>query len=100
MQISFNDGPPITLVSEGASWREWSLNGGLQTAEVFRLVRDPGPLQNGNTICNDTARYVVFSESDTLGIGRTLEVAAFDGKRPPFDINSDGLCGTFSYDLE
>ena len=100
MQISFNGGPPINLVSEGASWREWSLNGGLQTAEVFRLASDPGPLINGNTICSDTARYMVFSEANTFGIGNTLQVAAFDRKKPPFDINSDGLCGTFSYVVE
>ena len=96
MQISFGAGEPVDLVSEGASWRQWSVAGDKQTAEVFRLARDPGELLNGNTLCGDEARYLVFSES-WLGGGQTLEVAAFDSKKRPFDINSDGICATFTY---
>ena len=97
MQISFDRGEPIGLVSEGASWREWSVAGGKQTTELFRLSRDPGELLNGNTLCGDNVRYLVFSEGDVLGETRLLEVAVFDSDTPPFDINSDGLCATFTY---
>lgn len=96
MQISFGGGEPVDLVSEGASWRQWSVAGDKETAEVFRLARDPGELLNGNSLCGDDARYLVFFES-WLGSGQMLEVAVFDSKKPPFDINSDGLCATFSY---
>lgn len=100
MQISFDGGDLIDLISEGASWREWSVTGGKQTAEVFRLAQDPGELLNGNTICGDRTRYLVFSEGWMPGGTQILEVAAFDTKTPPFDINSDGLCATFTYVVE
>ena len=57
MKISFNGGEPIELSSVGASWREWSVNGETQTAEVFRLASDPGTLRNGNALCGDPVRY-------------------------------------------
>lgn len=96
MQISFGAGDPVELVSEGASWRQWGVSGDKQTAEVFRLAQDPGELLNGTKLCGNGARYLVFSES-WLGGGQILEVAVFDGDVPPFDINSDDLCSTFSY---
>lgn len=101
LRITFEAGPSIGLVSEGASWREWSLSGGKQTAEVFRIDEDPGELLNGNTLCgeDDTAGYLVFLEGEMMG-GRSLQLAVFSGDEPPFDINSDGLCGTFSYGIE
>ena len=102
MRLTFEAGPSIDLASDGASWREWSLSGGKQTAEVFRLAQDPGELLNGNTLCggDDAASHLVFFEDDMMGGGRSLQLAVFSGSEPPFDINSDGLCGTFSYEIE
>lgn len=100
LQISFDGGSPVELVSEGASWREWQLVEGKQTAEIFQVTTDPGPLLNGNTVCGDDLSYLVFSEGNPLGSGLTLEVAAFSGDKPPFDIHSSGLCGTFSFSIE
>ena len=98
MRITFEAGPSIDLMSVGASWREWSLNGGKQTAEVFQMAKDPGELLNGNTLCGgDGARYLVFFEDDIPGAGRLLQLAVFSGNDVPSDINSDGLCGTFNY---
>ena len=100
LQISFEGGTPIELVSQGASWREWQLVEGKQTAETFQVTTNPGPLLNGNTVCSDDLSYLVFSEGNLLGTGMTLEVAAFSGTKPPFDINSSGLCGTFSFSVK
>lgn len=102
MRMTFEAGPSIDLVSVGASWREWSLGGGKQTAEVFRIDKDPGELLNGNTLCggDDAARYLVFFEDDMMGGGRSLQAAVFSGSEPPAGINSDGLCGTFSYGID
>jgi hypothetical protein len=106
MSITFGRGKPIALRSEGASWRLWadaSLD--KKTAEVFRLARDPGKLENGNTLCGDPkgepARYVVFLE-DSLPYTNTplLGVLVFSSKKPPRDINSPGLCGTFNYEID
>lgn len=35
-----------------------------------------------------------------MGGGRSLQTAVFSGDEPPADINSDGLCGTFSYGID
>lgn len=101
MRLTFEAGASIELMSAGASWREWSLSGGTQTAEVFRIAQDPGELLNGNTLCgaDDAATYLVFLEGETFG-GRSLQLAAFSGDEPPYDVNSDALCGTFNYEVE
>ncbi|MET3897009.1 hypothetical protein ABIB57_000946 [Devosia sp. UYZn731] len=96
-KISFDGGEPIELSSVGASWRQWSLNGETRTAEVFRLASDPGTLRNGNALCGDPVRYLVFSEGSVFGGDQVLEIAMFSSKKAPFDINSEGLCATFSY---
>jgi hypothetical protein len=102
LRLTFEAGSSIDVVSEGASWREWSLSGGKQTAEVFQIDQDPGELLNGNTLCGgeDAAGYMVFFEEEMMGGGRSLQLAVFSVDEPPFDINSDGLCGTFSYGIE
>jgi hypothetical protein len=102
LRLTFEAGPSIDLVSEGASWREWSLSGGRQTAEVFRMDEDPGELLNGNTLCggDDAPGYLVFFEDDLVGGGRALQLAVFGGDEAPADINSDGLCGTFGYGID
>jgi hypothetical protein len=98
-RLTFEAGASIDLESEGASWREWSLSGGKQNAEVFRIAQDPGELLNGNSLCGDSdaARYLVFSEDRLMSFELYLQVAIFSGAEPPFDINSEGLCGTYSY---
>ncbi len=102
MRMTFEAGPSIDLVSVGATWREWDLGGGKQTAEIFQIDQDPGELLNGNTLCgeDDAAGYLVFFEDEMMGGGRSLQLAVFSGDEPPFDINSDGLCGTFGYAVE
>ncbi|WP_088624665.1 type VI secretion system-associated protein TagO [Oceanicola sp. 22II-s10i] len=105
MSIAFGTAAPVQLTSVGASWRSWSVSGtGKQTAEVFRMAGDPGPLENGNRLCGmegtDQPLYLVFHEDrDILG-NAMLVMAAFEGQEPPHDINSPGLCGTYGYDAE
>lgn len=101
MRIAFAGGrQPVDLTSVGASWREWSIGGGMQTAEVFRMSADPGSLLNGNALCGEPARFLVFSEGSMMGGGGMLEVAVFSGHEAPFDIQSEGLCATFNYVIE
>ena len=100
MQMTFEAGRSIDLVSVGASWREWDLGGGKQTAEVFRVAGEPGEPLNGNTLCGGDVTYLAFSEGNLLPGIRFLQLAAFSGEDVPVDINSAGLCGTFSYELE
>lgn len=101
MRMTFEAGPSIDMVSVGVFWREWSLSGGEQMAEVFRMDSDPGALLNGNTLCGpDQATYAVFFEDDALGTGLLMQLAIFSGDDAPKDINSDGLCGTFNYDID
>jgi hypothetical protein len=102
MKITFGNGKSAMLTAAGASWREWNdVNKEKVTAEVFRLDRDPGALQHGNTLCGDPAknpaRYVVFYEDLLLGQTPLLGVAVFESKKVPRDINSPGLCGTYNF---
>ncbi|MEI6340268.1 MAG: retropepsin-like aspartic protease [Verrucomicrobiaceae bacterium] len=103
MTITFGNGKSAVLTSVGASWREWNhVNREKVSAEVFRFDRDPGKLENGNMLCGggnarDDARYIVFFEyyfADHLNLG----VDVFGSENVPKDINSPGLCGTFSFE--
>jgi hypothetical protein len=101
MTIAFGNGKSAKLTAAGASWREWDIaDHGKITAEVFRLDHDPGKLEQGNTLCGDPkkdpARYVVFYDS-ALGQTQLLGMAVFESKNVPWDINSPGLCGTYSF---
>ena len=105
MTISFENGSKVGLISKGAWWRTWDIGSeAKQTAEVFRLERDPGVLLYGNTLCGDTMQdqpiFVVFYESSLFGGELILNVGFFQSQEPPHDINSSGLCGTFSYAIE
>jgi hypothetical protein len=52
MDMTFENGATVSLTSEGASWRNWDIGGsGKQTAEIFRLSDDPGPLKDNNLLC-------------------------------------------------
>jgi hypothetical protein len=104
MSLTFGNGAVVNLVSKGASWRAWDVGGqGKQTAEVFQLSDDPGPLENGNTLCgneeSEEELYAVFYEKSLFGGDPTLTMAVFRSAEPPFDINSIGLCGTFTYEI-
>jgi hypothetical protein len=100
MRMTFEAGSSIDLESVGASWREWNLGGGgKQTAELFRVAKDPGVLLNGNTLCGDDVTYVAFFEGDLMGGGRSLQLVMFSGEEVPVDVNSDGLCATFNYEI-
>ena len=103
MGLTFGNGAAVDLTSEGASWRTWDVGGqGKQTAEVFRLSDDPGSLQNGNTLCgvgDPEPLYAVFYEQSLFGGDPSLMMAVFQSVEPPFDINSSGLCGTFTYEI-
>jgi len=104
MSLTFGNGASVDLTSQGASWRTWDVGGqGKQTAELFQLSSDPGPLQNGNTLCGDADPaqdlYAVFYEQSLFGGDLSLTMAVFRSVEPPFDINSPGLCGTFTYEI-
>lgn len=95
MKMTFANGVSVGLKAEAASYRHWDIGSEEKsTAEVFEIINDPGELENGNSLCGDRKpKYAVFS-----GSGSTLNLAVFGSETPPRDINSVGLCGTFSYD--
>ncbi|MGM4986227.1 hypothetical protein [Rhizobium sp. 11_C7_N12_5] len=104
MTIEFGNGKRAQLTSVGASWRQWDFAPEQKTtAEVFKIAKDPDILLNGNTLCGNPktkpARYIVFFEQSSLG-DQLLGVAVFESAKPPHDINSVGLCGTFNYSID
>lgn len=101
MTLTFGNEDAVELTAVGASWREWSdADQEKVTAEVYRLDHDPGKLIQGNTLCGDPrknpARFVVFYEHLFLD-QMLLGVDVFQSTNSPQDINSPGLCGTFSF---
>ncbi len=105
MTITFSNGKSSKLTAVGASWRQWSaIKSEKVTAEVFRVEQDPGKLVQGNTLCGDPeknpARYIVFYEENVSDQPSLLSVDVFESKKPPKDINSTGLCGTYSFYAE
>lgn len=103
MTIAFGQGSPVRLISEGASWRTWNYGSDKVTAETFRMTADPGALLHGNRLCDgdlgDGSIYIVFYEANRFTQFETLQMATFRSGEPPFDINSPGLCGTYSFAL-
>ncbi|MBK0023865.1 hypothetical protein IAE29_23800 [Ochrobactrum sp. S46] len=97
MTITFANGKKAQLTSVGASYRNWSdTNDKKLTAEVFKVEKDPGKLLNGNTLCEDNAKFIVFAEDGSFGTA-VLRMAVFSSKTQPKDINSTGLCATFNF---
>ena len=103
MTITFGNGKSAVLTSVGASWREWNfVNHEKVTAEVFRFDRDPGSLENGNTLCGggnarNDARYIVFYEYYFLG-SKALGVNVYGSETVPKDINSPNICMALSFE--
>lgn len=97
MTITFANSKKAQLTSVGASYRNWSdANDKKLTAEVFKVEKDPGKLLNGNTLCGDNAKFIVFAEDGSFGTA-LLRMAVFSSPAPPKDIASAGLCATFNY---
>jgi len=102
MSMTFGTGARVGLTQVGAAWRVWDLDGVTKrTAEIYQLSNDPGSLINGNWLCDAKPTklrlYVVFSEGYAMGGGELLQAAVFRSAKPPVDINSKGLCGTYNY---
>ena len=103
MTMTFGNGTSVELVSEGASWRSWDfLSDEKQTAEVFRMDRDPGELLNENSLCGadpDANLYAVFYEDSLFGTDPTLHLSIFRSSAPPSDGKSPGSCASFTYEI-
>ena len=104
MKLKFGNGKSVKLTQIFAAWRPWSdIDNKKASAEVFSFDRDPGKLLNGNTLCgsseNSKRIYAVFYEDTLLGTTPLLELAIFRGQRPPFDKNSQELCGTYNFSI-
>lgn len=101
--ITFDNGPLRVLTSAAGFWRAWSHIEPdiLITAEMFRLDQDPGALVSGNFLCEEDnpAKWLVFYESYFMSSSQ-LNMLVFSTEEQPFDINSPGLCGTFSYVID
>ncbi|MDO5621919.1 MAG: hypothetical protein Q4G24_10660 [Paracoccus sp. (in: a-proteobacteria)] len=93
MTIKFGDAKTIDLQPIVMAWRDWDTTPGNETAELFRLLADPGTLRNSNTLCGDTPATFVALYETQFGIGMSV----FESKEHPFDANSPGLCGTYTY---
>jgi hypothetical protein len=104
MSLTFANGRTVGLTQVAASWREWDFGRPKVTAEVFRMDRDPGKLEQGNMLCGtsskDRARYIVFHDSAFIGQTRLLGIAVFRSNSAPKNIRSSGLCGTFNFYAE
>ncbi|WP_217625274.1 type VI secretion system-associated protein TagO [Roseovarius indicus] len=103
LTLTFGNGAAVDLTSIGASWRTQGMGGDIHAVEMFKLAGHPGAFENGNTLCGGEAEgenlYAVFFEQSLFNLPPSLGLAIFQSVEPPFDINSSGLCGTFSYTI-
>lgn len=81
------------------AWRDFGGNGEKVTATIYRLLEDPGVLQNGNSLCGASIRptYAVVWIDHGGIFGSTYKMAIWSGNNAPFDASSDGLCGYYTY---
>ena len=64
---------PFTVEPRAMIWRDWDGIRGKETGELFRLSHDPGPLENGNTLCGkQKATYAVIYETRE-GLGQAVQ---------------------------
>ena len=101
--LTFGDKKTVVLTSVGGGVGAWDAARPNEktTGEIFRLSRDPGPLNIGNFLCGNPkthpARYIVFLDGPPEGGAPMLRAAVFWSKKAPRDINSPGLCATLNY---
>lgn len=95
--LTFETGVAVDIVSRGTAWRTWSLNGGRQTAEIFTMASDPGPLRNGNTLCGGQVRHIVVYRIVEGAFPGHFGAVFFTGDAVPHDVDSPGLCMTATY---
>ncbi len=105
MTMTFGNGAKVELTQVGAAWRNWVYDEeDRQTAEIFVMSEDPGELLFGNSLCRDEPSedpiYAVFFEYSLFDMSPMLSLAVYQSVDLPFDANSDGLCGTFNYDMD
>lgn len=94
--ISFG-GRDVPSRELGMAWRDWDGNGTKETAAVFELLEDSGPLINGNLLCGqDKAQWLVAWED--YQYGGIVRTAIYSSGLPPSDSSSSGLCGTYTYE--
>ena len=73
----------ISLV--GSYWRDWDGDGEKDTADLFSAPDGP--------LCDGHAAYFAVHRTP-----RGYGISAFSGDALPKDVNSSGLCATYSYD--
>lgn len=100
LRITTASGAEIWLSLHEARSSGWSLTDGeVWPGMVYQVTEDPGALEGGNTLCgNDPARFAVLSPIANEMLGDYVQLAFFSGDAPE-NIESPGLCGTFSYAL-
>ncbi len=103
MLVTFGNSKPVMITAIGSSWREWDTDKKLAKANVFRMSNDPGKLQYDNTLCGTITEkkslYIAFYRS-FIGKNAYLGASVFMSEDIPADINSPGLCGTYSFLIE
>ena len=90
----FIGGPKVTAGNAeaglrliGTYWRDWDGDGRKDTADLFAVTSSFRP------ICDGAASFMAVHRT-VNGYG----VSAFSGSTPPRDVNSAGLCATYSFD--
>lgn len=99
--VEFEKGPTVVMSSAGAFDRTWTMNGGRQTGEMFEMNLE-GLQPFAESLCGEGEEawplYAVFAEDQSLSGALQLHLAVFRSPIRPVNIDSRGLCATFTYE--
>ena len=99
-RLIFGNGAQTALSHLSDTSADWGDSGTDVTAQVFAMEADPGELLNGNTLCGgDSPSHLVAYQNEIFGMW-SMTLAVFHGEDVPEDLDSPGLCGTYSYALD
>ncbi|MCE6958080.1 type VI secretion protein [Cereibacter sphaeroides] len=94
-KVVFASGASADLEKTGAPVRaDWDLTDRQIEGQVYRMSRDPGPLEQSNKLCGqNSATHLVTWQLPSGGRGMSV----FSSEAAPTSGQAPGLCGTFSY---
>lgn len=97
-RIVFETGSFLDLeLVEPAVPGRWGASGDVQTAQVFRVSGDAGPLRQGNTLCGTEAIAYLAAWDEEISGSRYLGIAMFIGSILPTGVADPSLCATYFF---
>ena len=91
----------IEMIAEGVL-ADWDASGEVLPGQIFKILNDPGEIISGHNLCGEDtpATYLVANQSSLFNVSWIMGLSFFRGDDVPTSVHSDGLCGTYGYEME